>query len=46
MKEGETDVPEETSKNSLVTLQENETNEAKQTMYEIAKGKLYCMLFP
>ncbi|NXW94236.1 SO1A5 protein, partial [Alopecoenas beccarii] len=44
VKEGETNEPEETSKNSLVTLQENDTNEAKQTMYEIAKGKLYYFI--
>lgn len=46
VKEGETNEPEETSKKSVVLLQENDKNEAKQTMYEIAKGKLYCILFP
>ncbi|XP_025922683.1 solute carrier organic anion transporter family member 1A2-like [Apteryx rowi] len=37
VKEGETNEPEEFSKKSLVLLQENDKNEAKQTMYEIAK---------
>uniref|UniRef100_A0A8B9S7L4 Solute carrier organic anion transporter family member n=1 Tax=Apteryx owenii TaxID=8824 RepID=A0A8B9S7L4_APTOW len=37
VKEGETNKPEEFSKKSLVLLQENDKNEAKQTMYEIAK---------
>ncbi|XP_054666615.1 solute carrier organic anion transporter family member 1A2-like isoform X4 [Grus americana] len=37
MKEGETNEPEERSKKSVVLLQENYKNEAKQTMYEIAK---------
>ncbi|NWQ82041.1 SO1A2 protein, partial [Columbina picui] len=44
VREGETNEPEETSKNSLVTSQENDTNEDKQTMYEIAKGKLYYFI--
>uniref|UniRef100_A0A8B9S6G4 Solute carrier organic anion transporter family member n=1 Tax=Apteryx owenii TaxID=8824 RepID=A0A8B9S6G4_APTOW len=44
VKEGETNKPEEFSKKSLVLLQENDKNEAKQTMYEIAKGKLYYFI--
>ncbi|NXN59414.1 SO1A2 protein, partial [Rynchops niger] len=44
VKEGETNEPEETSKKSVVLLQENGKNEAKQTMYEIAKGKLYYFI--
>lgn len=46
VKEGETNKPEETSEKSATPLQENDKNETKQTMYEIAKGKLYCILFP
>ncbi|XP_009670198.2 solute carrier organic anion transporter family member 1A2 isoform X2 [Struthio camelus] len=38
VKEGETNEPEEFSKKSAILLQENDKNEAKQTMYEIAKG--------
>ncbi|NXO03828.1 SO1A5 protein, partial [Rhinopomastus cyanomelas] len=37
VKEGETDATEETSSKIVVPLQENDKNEAKQTMYEIAK---------
>ncbi|KFQ71055.1 Solute carrier organic anion transporter family member 1A2, partial [Phaethon lepturus] len=44
VKEGETNEPEEMSKKSVVLLQENDKNEAKQTMYEIAKGKLYYFI--
>ncbi|NXY41868.1 SO1A5 protein, partial [Ceuthmochares aereus] len=43
-KEGETNEPEETSKNSVVLLQEKDKNEAKQTMREMAKGKLYYFI--
>ncbi|RLW01722.1 hypothetical protein DV515_00007765, partial [Chloebia gouldiae] len=39
VKEGETNEPEETSEKSATPLQENDKNETKQTMYEIAKGK-------
>lgn len=45
-KEGETNEPEGTSNESVVSLQENDKSEAKQTVYEIAKGKLYCILVP
>uniref|UniRef100_A0A8D0FLF9 Solute carrier organic anion transporter family member n=1 Tax=Strix occidentalis caurina TaxID=311401 RepID=A0A8D0FLF9_STROC len=38
VKEGETNEPEEMSKTSVVPLQENDKNEVKQTIYEIAKG--------
>ncbi|NXF62530.1 SO1A2 protein, partial [Ciccaba nigrolineata] len=44
VKEGETNEPEEMSKTSVVPLQENYKNEAKQTIYEIAKGKLYYFI--
>uniref|UniRef100_A0A8C0F5P6 Solute carrier organic anion transporter family member n=1 Tax=Bubo bubo TaxID=30461 RepID=A0A8C0F5P6_BUBBB len=37
VKEGETNEPEEMSKTSVVPLQENYKNEAKQTIYEITK---------
>uniref|UniRef100_A0A8C5JI68 Solute carrier organic anion transporter family member n=1 Tax=Junco hyemalis TaxID=40217 RepID=A0A8C5JI68_JUNHY len=37
VKEGETNEPEETSEKTATPLQENDKNEAKQTMYEIAK---------
>ncbi|XP_030335230.1 solute carrier organic anion transporter family member 1A2-like isoform X1 [Strigops habroptila] len=37
LKEGETNESVETSKKSVVPLQENDKNEAKQTVYEIAK---------
>ncbi|XP_027555501.1 solute carrier organic anion transporter family member 1A2-like isoform X2 [Neopelma chrysocephalum] len=37
VKEGETNEPEETSEKSVVPLQDNDKNEAKQNMYEIAK---------
>ncbi|XP_009566418.2 solute carrier organic anion transporter family member 1A2 [Cuculus canorus] len=37
VKEGETNEPEETSKNSVVLLQENDKNEDKQTVREMAK---------
>ncbi|XP_052646633.1 LOW QUALITY PROTEIN: solute carrier organic anion transporter family member 1A2-like [Harpia harpyja] len=37
VKEGEINEPEEMSKKSVAPLQENDKNEAKQTMYEIAK---------
>ncbi|XP_017679480.1 PREDICTED: solute carrier organic anion transporter family member 1A2 isoform X2 [Lepidothrix coronata] len=37
VKEGETSEPEETSEKSVVPLQDNDKNEAKQNMYEIAK---------
>lgn len=40
VKEGEINEPEEMSEKSVAPLQENDKNEAKQTMYEIAKGKL------
>lgn len=46
VKEGETNEPEETCKKRIVLLQENEKKEAKETMYEIAKGKLYYIVFP
>lgn len=46
VKEGEAKEPEETSEKSATPLQENDKNETKQTMYEIAKGKLCCILFP
>lgn len=46
VKEGEINEPEEMSEKSVAPLQENDKNEAKQTMYEIAKGKLYYILFP
>jgi len=45
VKEGETNEPEGMSKKSVVLLQENDKNEAKQTMYAIAKGKLYFISF-
>lgn len=45
VKEGETNEPEETSEKSAAPLQENDKNETKQTMYEIAKGKLYWIYF-
>ncbi|NXV93620.1 SO1A2 protein, partial [Calonectris borealis] len=44
VKEGETNEPEETSKKNVELLQENDKNEAKQTMYEIAIGKLYYFI--
>lgn len=44
MKEGETNES-ETHKKEGVLLEENEQKETKQTMYEIAKGKLYHLLF-
>ncbi|XP_027750049.1 solute carrier organic anion transporter family member 1A2 isoform X2 [Empidonax traillii] len=37
VKEGETNEPEETTEKSVVPLQDNDKNEAKQNMYEIAK---------
>ncbi|XP_027518394.1 solute carrier organic anion transporter family member 1A2-like isoform X2 [Corapipo altera] len=37
VKEGETNEPEETSEKSVVPLQDNDKNETKQNMYEIAK---------
>ncbi|KFP84220.1 Solute carrier organic anion transporter family member 1A2, partial [Apaloderma vittatum] len=45
VKEGETIESEETNKKSVIPLQENVKNEAKKTMRETAKGKLYCILF-
>lgn len=39
LREGESNESVETSKKSVVPLQENNKDEAKQTMYEIAKGK-------
>ncbi|KAF2979456.1 hypothetical protein EK904_014724, partial [Melospiza melodia maxima] len=44
VKEGETNEPEETREKTATPLQENDKNEAKQTMYEIAKGKLHYFL--
>lgn len=44
VKEGETNES-ETHKKEGVLLEENEQKETKQTMYEIAKGKLYHLLF-
>uniref|UniRef100_A0A8C0U400 Solute carrier organic anion transporter family member n=1 Tax=Cyanistes caeruleus TaxID=156563 RepID=A0A8C0U400_CYACU len=37
VKEGESNEPEETTEKSVAPLQENDRNETKQTMYEIAK---------
>ncbi|NXR05653.1 SO1A2 protein, partial [Semnornis frantzii] len=39
VKEGETNEPEEANERSVAPLQENDKNEDRQTMYEIAKGK-------
>lgn len=46
VKEGETNEPEEANEKSVAPLQENDKNETKQTMYEIAKGELRYVLFP
>lgn len=46
MKEGETNEPEEANEKSVAPLQENDKNETKQTMYEIAKGELHYVLLP
>ncbi|NXP78014.1 SO1A2 protein, partial [Ramphastos sulfuratus] len=39
VKEGETNEPEEANERSVAPLQENDKNEDRQTMYEIAKGE-------
>ncbi|NXJ83707.1 SO1A2 protein, partial [Trogon melanurus] len=44
VREEETIESEETNKKSVIPLQENDKNEAKQTMHEIAKGKLYYFI--
>ncbi|NXX84765.1 SO1A2 protein, partial [Urocolius indicus] len=44
VKEGETIESEEMGEKSVVPLQDNDKNEVKQTMYEIAKGKLYYFI--
>ncbi|NWI48541.1 SO1A2 protein, partial [Picathartes gymnocephalus] len=44
VKEGEANELEETSEKSVAALQENYKNDTKQTMYEIAKGKLYYFI--
>ncbi|NXE28763.1 SO1A2 protein, partial [Ardeotis kori] len=44
VKEGETTQSKERSKKSVVLLQENDKSEDKQTVYEIAKGKLYYFI--
>lgn len=45
MKEGEISESEKTGKKEGVLLEGNEQKETKQSMYEIAKGKLYQILF-
>lgn len=44
VKEGETNESEACKKEGVL-LEENEQKETKQTMYEIAKGTLYHLLF-
>jgi len=45
VKEGEISESEKTGKKEGVLLEGNEQKETKQSMYEIAKGKLYQILF-